>query len=75
MNIVDILIDVHPELPAEQCTQMEQEISKCNGVVSVHFSPDHSHELTVAYDPQTVSSQRILEITRQWDEAATMAGL
>lgn len=75
MNIADILIHVHPELSAEQRAKIEGELGGRDGVVSVHFSPGHPHLLTVAYDPQTITSRQILDAVRRWDEAATMAGL
>jgi hypothetical protein len=75
MNIADILIHVHPELSAQQREKMEAGIGARDGMVSVHFSSGHLHELIVAYDPEAVSSQQILELVRRWDQAATMVGL
>lgn len=75
MNIADIMIHVHPDLSAEQRAKIEDAVGACKGVVSVHFSPQHAHEMTVAYDPEAINSQTILELVRQWDAAATMAGL
>jgi len=75
MDIADILIHVHPELSADQRMKIEDEIGTQKGVLSVHFSAKHVHELTVAYDPQAITSQRILELVRAWDKAATMVGL
>ena len=75
MDIVDILIHIHPELSAELRTKMEDEVGTQKGVLSVHFSAKHLHELTVAYDPQAITSQHILELVRAWDKAATMVGL
>jgi len=75
MNIADVMIHVHPDLSAEQRKTIEEKVSACNGVVSVHFSPQHAHEMTVAYDPEVINSQTILEQIRQWDTAATMIGL
>lgn len=75
MDIVDILIHVHADLSPEQRTAIEEAVSACDGVVSVHFSPQHAHELTVAYDPAGIDSRVILEQVRRWDAAATMAGL
>jgi len=75
MNIADILIHVHPELSVEQRTKVEEEVSSQDGVISVHFSPEHQHELTVAYNPQSITSQAILSLVRQWDKDAAMAGL
>lgn len=75
MDIVDIMIHVHPDLSAEQRAKIENEVGACEGIVSVHFSPQHAHEMTVAYDPEVINSQTILKQVRQWDAAATMAGL
>jgi hypothetical protein len=75
MDIVDILIHVHPELSVEQRAKIEHEVGMNKGVMSVHFSAVHPHELTVAYDPQAIASKRILELVRVSDEAATMVGL
>lgn len=75
MDIADIMIHVHTDLSAEQRAKIEEAVSACDGVVSVHFSPEHTHELTVAYDPEAINSKTILEQVRQWDKEAMMAGL
>ena len=75
MDIVDILIHIHPDLLAEQRAKIEEALGSSNGVVSAHFSSEHAHELTADYDPEVINSSTILEQVRQWDEAATMAGL
>jgi len=75
MNITDILIHIHPDLSAEQRTQVEDFVSNQDAVVSVHFSPEHQHEMTVAYNPESISSETILGLVRQWDKDAMMAGL
>ncbi|MCK5361017.1 MAG: ATP-binding protein [Gammaproteobacteria bacterium] len=74
MDIVDILIHVHPDLVVEQRAKLEETLSSSEGVVSAHFSPEQPHELTVAYDPEVISSKTILEQARQWDKDAVMAG-
>ena len=75
MDIVDIMIHVHPDLSAEQRAKVEETVGACDGVVSVHFSPEHTHELTVAYNPEAMNSTTILEQVRQWDKDAMMVGL
>ncbi len=75
MDIADILIHVHPTLSAEQRTKIEEALSGSKGVVSAHFSPTHSHMLTVAYDPEASNAGQLLQTVREWDAAATMAGL
>ncbi len=75
MDIVDILIHIHPDLQPETRFRVEEALRSREGVVSVHFSPGHVHELTVAYDPDVINSETILGQIRQWDAAATMVGL
>jgi len=75
MNLVDIMFHIHPDLPTEQRSCIEETLSTCEGVISVHFSAEHIHELTIAYNPEVINSKAILEKIRQWDEAATMVGL
>ena len=75
MDIADILIHVHPTLSAEQRTKIEEALSGSKGVVSAHFSPTHSHMLTVAYDPEKTHADKLLQVVRVWDQAASMAGL
>jgi len=75
MELGDILILVHPELPEEQRAKIEDEVGSLDGVVSFHFSPGHPHEVTVAFNPQVITSREILDQVRKWDKEATMAGL
>ena len=75
MDIADIMIHVHPTLSAEQRAKIEEAWSASQGVVSAHFSPAHSHELTVAYDPEAAHAGQLLQIVREWDQAAAMVGL
>ncbi len=75
MDIADILIHVHPTLAAEQRAKIEDALSGSKGVVSAHFSPAHPHVLTVAFDPEAVHAGQLLQIVREWDQAATMVGL
>lgn len=45
------------------------------GVVVATFSHGHPHMLTVAYDPEATHADELLQIVREWDQAATMVGL
>jgi hypothetical protein len=40
MDLADFLINVHPELPMDERTQLEDEICHMEGVVSACFSPN-----------------------------------
>ena len=75
MDIADLLIHVQPTLSAEQRAKIEAALSESKGVVSAHFSPTHSHLLTVAYDPEAIHAGQLLQTVREWDAAAAMAGL
>ena len=75
MEIADIMFHVHPDLSTEQRTKIEEGISADDGVVSVHFSPDQLHVLTIAYNPEKIKSATLLEQIRQWDKEAMMVGL
>lgn len=75
MDITDILIHVHPTLSAEQRAKIEDALLGSKGVVAATFSHGHPHMLTVAYDPEAAQSGQLLQTVREWDAAATMAGL
>lgn len=75
MDITDILIHVHPTLGTEQREKIEEALRGSKGVVSAHFSTEHPHVLTVAYDPEAAHAGQLLQTVREWDQAATMAGL
>ena len=75
MKIVDILFHIHPDLSIDERMQIEDAVGSTNGVMSVHFSEKHPHELSVSYDPDAIKSEAILEQIREWDENAVMAGL
>lgn len=60
MDLADFLINVHPELPINERMQLEDEIGHMEGVVSAHFSPGHPHMMTVAYNPDAISSNMVL---------------
>ena len=75
MDITDILIHVHPTLSAEQRAKIEEALLGSKGVVAATFSHEHPHMLTVAYDPEAAHAGQLLQIVREWDQAATMAGL
>ena len=74
MDFGDILIHVPPALSAKQHAKVEEALSESKGW-SQHFNPIHSHMLTVAYDPEAAHADELLQTVREWDQAATMAGL
>lgn len=76
MSVADFLIYVHPELPAQERAALEVTLAGSVGVVSASFDKhEHPHAIIVEYNPDAVHSRQILDIVRQHDPAATMAGL
>ncbi|MDP3481904.1 MAG: hypothetical protein Q8S05_01190 [Sulfuricella sp.] len=75
MDLTDFLINVHPELPMNDRTQLEDEISHMEGVVSACFSPEHPHMMTVTYNPDAVSSGKVMEQVDKHGIEASKVGL
>lgn len=75
MDIADFLIHVHPDLSGDERTKLEDGVGGLEGVVSVHFSPEHHHLMVVAYDPELTDSARILEYVGARGVEATKIGL
>lgn len=75
INIVDVIIHVHPELSEEQRASLQQAVHACNGVLSDCFMDDHPHVFTVAYNPDLITSEEVLKQVKTRDPEATMAGL
>lgn len=75
MDLADVLIHVHADLPSDERAKLEEDLRGCPGMVSVHFSAEHPHLLTVIYDPQATSSAAILEHVGERGVEATRIGL
>lgn len=75
MELVDFLINVQPELPADQRSSLESEINKVDGVVSACFSPGHPHMLEITYNPDVVTSSDVLARVGKRGIAANKIGL
>jgi len=75
VNIVDIVVHLHPENSCDDREKIEHELRDRNGVISVHFNEqDHPHAVLVAFNPEAVSSQEVLSEIRKCDANAMMAG-
>ena len=75
MDIADILIHVHPDLPVDDRAGLEEGLRGFEGVISVHFNPQHAHLLVVAYDPELISSAQVLEHVGERGVEASKIGL
>lgn len=76
MNTPDVLFYIHPEMSADGCHKMEQELMACTGVLAANFEHrDHPHMLDVLYDSDITDSTQLLMMVRKFDPAATMIGM
>lgn len=75
MDMVDILINLHPDLTAEEHIQLENDLRSIDGVISVHFSAEHPHLLTVEYDPAQTNSETLLRHVSDRGVEASKIGL
>jgi hypothetical protein len=75
MELVDFLINVKPELPADQRDLLESEITGVEGVVSACFSPGHPHMLEITYNPEVVDSNAVLARLSRHGIAAGKIGM
>lgn len=75
MEMVDTLIHVRTDLTTQQRDAMEEELRGYPGMLSVHFSHEHSHLLVVEYDPNAISSAEILKHVGERGAQASRIGL
>ncbi len=67
----DIYVHLHPDSSFDDRAEVEKELCASCGVFSVHFDADENHDaMMVAYNPETVSSETLLEIIRNHYERA-----
>lgn len=76
MNMVDMLVHVHPELDAEAMTNLERSIESHPGVDCAEFvHKPHTHTMLVKYDPDFINGMAVLDVVRTVDPAASRVGL
>lgn len=75
MEIADFVIHVHSDLPAPERDKLAAEIGEHDGVVSAHFSREHSHLLNVAYNPDVTNSDALLKQVGERGGGAFKVGL
>lgn len=75
MEIADFVVHIHSELSATERATLESEIGERDGVVSAHFSHDHPHLLTIAYNPDAISSDTLLKQVNDHGVEAIKVGL
>ncbi len=75
MDMVDILINVHPNLSNEERSQLDDELRSVEGIISVHFSTEHPHLMTLEYNPEKTSSDILLKHVGERGVEASKIGL
>lgn len=76
MNIVDMMIHIHPELDENTRANLTRKLEAHVGVDCAEFDQHpHPHALIVKYDPDAVQSKQILAMVRKIDSLATMVGM
>ena len=72
----DMYVHLHPDSLFDDRGKLEIELCESSGVFSVHFDEDeHRNAMIVAYNPEAVSSDVLLEIIRKsYQGAVSVAG-
>lgn len=75
MDMVDILFYVHPSLSHTERDTLEENLRMYDGVLSAHFTQDKQHLLTVAYNPERITSAELLQHVDENGVEASWIGL
>ena len=75
MHTIDTLFYIHPDLSEDQRISLEEMLSTTNGILHANLDRKNSHELSVSYDPDAVSSDTIRKQIRDWDKDARIVNL
>lgn len=72
----DMYVHLHPDSLFDGRGKLEKDLCESSGVFSVHFDEDeHRNAMIVAYNPEAVSSDVLLEIIRKsYVGAVSVAG-
>jgi hypothetical protein len=76
MDTADVLIHIHPELDVSVRTNMSRKLEGHIGIECAEFNHHaHPHVLVIKFDPNAITSMQILNIVRESDPMAALAGL
>lgn len=75
MDIVDLLIHVAPPLGGKEQQALEEELRNVEGVIAPRFNGPGTHLLSIAYNPDRVGAQRLLQAVRAAGYQASLVGL
>jgi hypothetical protein len=75
IQLADVIIHIDKNLSSEQRGTIEESLRALDGVVSIH-NPDKTPHLTlVEYDPDIITSRKILERVTNQGAHAELVGL
>ncbi len=75
MNLVDLIIHVNESLDPAARESLELDLRKQNGVIAPRFNRQTSHLLLIAYNPQEVASQTLLNRVAAHGYTAQLVGI
>lgn len=70
MNIIDVTIHIPRDLDPVHQESLENEVRLLEGVKAARFNYSMKHWLSVVYDPESITSWKILNQVRLWDKDA-----
>lgn len=75
MDIVDLLIHVAPAPGDAQRQALEHQMRAIDGVIAPRFNGPGAHLLSIAYNPERVGSQPLLQAVRAAGYRASLVGM
>ncbi len=72
----DMYVHLHADSLCDDRNKLEKKLCDASGVFSVHYDKDeYRNAMIVAYNPEVVSSEALLEIIRECcEDAVSVAG-
>lgn len=75
MDIVDLIIHVEQPLATHEQRALEDMLRRVEGVIAPRFNAPGSHLLSVAFNPATLASKRLLQSVQAAGYQAQLVGL
>jgi len=75
IQLADVLVHIDENLPKEQRVEVEKQLRRMDGIVSVHNPDDRPHLTLVGFNPVISSSEVILETVKSQGVHAELVGL
>jgi hypothetical protein len=75
MEMVDITVHIDEAIDHERRTQIADTVRAHKGVMAVAHHDEKSHLMIIEYDPDTVTSRELLQVTLDQGVHAQLIGL